>query len=314
VGIPYTVWQLNPLSLNDPIVSLVFSNLGQGLLRIKNAKEVEPDICASFAVSENADLWQVALPTKASFSNGNPLLASDIKRSFEFYQSEARKTLQNKNTEKENPAVPSRVISSLLNIAEIKIIESSAAYATQALEEKLEFKLKNSDLEFGLNVLTLPVLETKSGELFGSSYLTGTNVIAAGPYLLSSNRPREGVILSSSTTTGSTNGYSESIELRFFDDAQAALSALRVGAIDVIAIPTAKLIESAEKDPTLKVVTSPYQTLGLIYGEWQLPKSHWSDPQDQTDLLTTKSIIARKSLNFDAQALVRFNLAGSYLP
>lgn len=218
--------------------------------------------------------------------------------------------------ENEDPVIPTQLIRKLQNIREISVDRPETSYYFQdALQVNLKFALDQADPDFDVWVAPLGIINQKVARQFGRHFGKGTFFSGLGPYQIRENRPEQGVLLET------TNNFylpalprTAVIDFQYFPDAQSALSALRVGAVDIIALPTHGQLQALKEDPTLVAIKSPLVNLSQITGPWKLPKNFWSEGGNDSDRLLTSQIIVRKSLSLDNEALARFDLRGTFLP
>src|SRR5690606_30038366 len=131
--------------------------------------------------------------------------------------------------------------SQLANIAAITSQMRLVGEQRPIEEEVVVFELKTGDANFR-DALTLPLLDMRVVSLFEDQTLRGTNIAALGPFNLAANIPGQGYTLHS-VEHYFRAGFPQlkTIEVRQLVDAEQALSALRVGSVDIILTPTAKM-------------------------------------------------------------------------
>ena len=327
IAIPYRIEKINPLSLKDPVNRIILANLGASLTRISKFGEEVPGLAENVKYNSNANenastnhTWVVKIPSSVNFNNGEPLLAKDVKAALDYYKNEAEKLLsKSKNLPVDSHGTVTgfsmEVLNALANIESISVEEDTKRHwAAQPSSFELAIKLHKQDYAFGRILSTLPILNERINTQFGEHLGFGSQISFLGPYYLKENRANEGLTLEA------VNNYFEigrpktkRLEFRFFNDAEKALSALRVGAVDIIAFPTQNIIGEVNNDPTIIVTESPLRNLENVTGSWVMPKQYWSK-QTPGDRLLTRQIMVRRSLYLDKRALESFDLSGVYLP
>lgn len=300
VAIPYTIERIDPLTVDEPINYLIVRNLSVGLTRLGSGNSVDLDAAEAVNSADGGRQWVTVLKNDLRLTTGRLVTPADVGASFRFLQSLA---------ESREQAGASPSLSSLRVISAIDLRQLKSG------GQEIVFSLNEPAKDFLLGLAFLPLINSSAASAFDSEFGEGTNVSFIGPYILREHRPDRGFLLEKNPWFFRP-GYprADILEFEHYADAESALRALRVGAIDIIAVPTPEQIERAEEDSTLAVLPSPLANLASIFGPWRLVKKCWSHDGQTTDLLTTEKIIVRKSLHLDQSALIRFDLSGSFLP
>lgn len=322
VAIPVPVASIEPLGNSNPINELIVRNLASGLLR-RSADGWSFEAAAAYASSQGGLVHDFRLRSDLSFPSGKLVTVEVVRDSFEFFRARAAAELDKRSSARARlgERLPTgltgsqpdpAIFEALANIDEIQLIERPTYYFSGERYHALRFVLKEPDSGFAQSVAMLPIVDAEIARTFAEKFGSGTLFSALGPYQIRSNRPDEGVLLERGAEYFRP-GYPRSvlIEFRSFPDAVAAISALRVGAVDIIAFPTPKILEGAAADPTLEVVASP-----LVRSDrrWQLPQPFWSKPGDEQDQLVLDKLIIRKTLKTDDRFIESFDLSGVFLP
>lgn len=322
VGIPFTVSSVEPLGNNDPINELIIRSLTSGLLR-RTPDGWSLEAASSYNNAGDGLIQSFQIRDDLAFSSGKIVTAEAVKSSFEYFKNRATEMLDRRMTARASMAAKlsearaislplTSVLKGLANIKSIDLIERPTYYFSGQRYNAIRFTLSEADPNFSTTVATLPIIDAEIAAAFKEKFADGTLFSSLGPYQLRSNRPDEGALLER-TPDYFRPGYPRSplLEFKTFEDAAAALSALRVGAIDIIAIPTPKILEDAASDPTLEIMPSPIMKIG---SSWQLPGEFWSQAGAENDKLILDKIVLRKTLKIDPRFLQNFDLSGVFLP
>jgi hypothetical protein len=138
----------------------------------------------------------------------------------------------------------------------------------------------------------------------------GTLLPLLGPYTIRENRPDKGVLLEAVEEYFQPQiPQAKHIEFKIYSEAKAALSALRVGAVDIILGSTPELLEQAGSDPTLRILDSPLDDTN----EWHSKVRFWGGEEALTsNRFLTEKIIVRKTLKLDERFTSSFDLSGVF--
>ncbi|MCB0322666.1 MAG: hypothetical protein KDD69_03800 [Bdellovibrionales bacterium] len=296
VAVPYLPESIDPLAQNDPVNRIVLSNIAYGLTRNGRDETVELEAADALREMENGKRWQLRLRSDARYANLSPVLPTDVVDSFKLLKQLAGS----------RPGVPAT------GLAELTV---SLADTPAGQPQEIVFELPQADPYFLSTLANVPIVNAELMTRFGDRFGKGTNVAFLGPYQLREHRKNTSILLEA------VPGFyrpglprARFVDFRVFDTAAAALSALRTGAVDIIAIPTPALVAEAKDDTTLQILQSPLA--GPVEGggrAWGLPRPRWSDAGSDDELLT-HSIILRKTLRIDDSLLARFDLSGTFLP
>ena len=315
VAVPHPISEVSPLEPDSPLSWLVLANVGSRLTAISSDGKIKLDLAEELSVLDEGKTWTFSIPPASVFPNGRPLSAEALKSSFEFYRKEAAALSQQKS-ERERSSLRSLMINGINNIAAIEIEKVVSKYFSLAVKaKKISIKLNKADYEFDKVLALMPIVESDLAELAADDFGKGTHLHMLGPYQVLENKPDSGILL-----RGNPNflkrGFprSRSLEIRHFENAKAALKALRVGAVDIIALSTPELLKAVEEDPTLSAIPSPFLNIARVAGEMKMRTYYWSNPGDNNHRLMRDKIIVRKSLEIDQAALARFDLSGTFLP
>ena len=294
VGVPYVPSSENILSSDDFVASIIRSNIGYGLVRKDKEGNIELEIASSVDLSNQNRVYTFELKDNILFSNGDELSAKDVKNSFVFWMEKFKDKSKRLNDVVERVDV---------------VVAGRTYYKKQ--KNKVRFVLKNPESDFLELLSNFPILHSELMSSFGSMSGYGTMYSLLGPYQVRSSKDKEVVELERSRDFYRT-GYPRSgvVSFKVFEDAPSALSALRVGSVDIIALPSQELLDGIEQDDTLVSYDAP----ASILQSFKVPRAYWSDSSRQDDKFVTNKIIVRKSLKFDSRFFSNFDVSGTFLP
>ncbi|MCB0358310.1 MAG: hypothetical protein KDD44_01695 [Bdellovibrionales bacterium] len=299
VAIPYPVHTIDLSFSTDPVKRIIGANVASTLLRTSSADGTTLELLDGVDIRDGGKTIALTLKPGLTFANGSPVSGESFRDALEMLREKARG-----NTKRAFDAVRS-----------ITVVERQTYYQSDSSPQVVVLSL-DAPLDDPQQFLAgLPIVDVnvgaQAGELFGSGTLFG----AVAPFFVRENRPDQGMVLER-VESYYRPGYPRAavVDFKYFETAAEALSALRVGAVDIIALPTASQLESLEDDPTLQAVASP---LGRMLGgseSWKLVRPYWSDSSAEHDRLQTDKIIVRKTLKLDNRFAQNFDLTGVYLP
>ncbi len=304
VAIPYTPGAIDPLKLNEPVNRIILSNVSYGLSRLAEDGQCELEAAQSMSAEQGNAKWSIELEPEVRFPSQKLVLAGDLQASLEFLKKLSKNHKQG-----------SFLINKLGNISSISIYDKKNSYRSGEHQRLLIFDLIKPDPSFPLFLSVFPLVDTIVAKSFGPDFSIGTNVAFVGPFQVRENRSDRGVLLEKVQEfyrLGLPKAFL--IDFHYFSEAGEALKALRVGAVDIIAMPTPSQLEDIKDDPTLASLPSPLLNLAKITGPWDLAKTHWSNVNSELDVLVTDRVIVRKALRVDKAFLARFDLSGTFLP
>ncbi|GAA2087315.1 MULTISPECIES: ABC transporter substrate-binding protein [Brevibacterium] len=209
------------------IPQALMENVYESLVRIDQNGEVQPALADSWELSDDRLTYTFALDPDATFSNGDPVTAEDVKFSYE------------------------RVVSDEWTNAlgaKMDIIDSIETPDEHTVAITLE-RPSNSWL-FELASLVGAVFSPD-----GVDDLANT-AVGSGPYEVESfTRGQELVFAKRDDYAGSNPGDLETVTFRYFADAVAAANALKSGQVDVIGnLQAPELTEEFEADDATQVI------------------------------------------------------------
>ena len=306
VAIPYSISNLDPLLSKDPVVRMVLNNIGQGLSSPSTKTLGSLSLASSVDIRSDQKTWDFRLRPGLKFTNGETILPESVRKSV--------KTLQDRlSSESTNKQTNLRRL--LKNVKDVEVLRPKRKFYREQDEAIIRFSLREPDPKFLESIGLIPIFSSEMAQVFAESLFKNTHPTLIGPYYISKNKTREGLELRASDHFYKIGiPRSKRLEFRVFPDAESALRALRIGGVDIIAIPTPSQLESIQSDDTLIAEESPLLKLEASVGSWALLKPYWSKEGDSEDELITTQIIRRKSLEIGVEATERFDLSTTYLP
>jgi len=326
LAIPYSVEQIDPLITEEPLNQILVRNLGRGLLA-RGVGELTPEVADRVSVSSDGLVWILNIRSTAEYSDRTRVTPGSVREGFDLFVARAQglgdqKQARARLSEEYAPGaslsiskVDTGLVQSLSNIASIAELVPQSGYYSAPKNWSMRITLKSPDANFARLLAVLPVVNPEASRSFGVLIGTGTLFSAVAPYQIRENVPGSSILLERSAyfyRPGLVGA--QVIEFRVFEDAESALSALRVGAVDIIPLPTARQLAEIEKDPTLVAIDSPLLNDESVGDNWKLRKEHWSNLNDAEDRLSTKQIIVRKSLKLGSDTRRTFDLSETFLP
>lgn len=83
IGIDSDAVALDPLRVNDTLTMSILSNVYEPLVRMNNDSEIVPALAEKWDISDDGLVYTFTLRTDATFHNGDPITAEDVKYSLE---------------------------------------------------------------------------------------------------------------------------------------------------------------------------------------------------------------------------------------
>lgn len=83
IGIDSDAVALDPLRINDTLTMSILSNVYEPLVRMTNDGEIVPALAEKWEISDDGTVYTFTIRTDATFHNGDPITAEDVKYSLE---------------------------------------------------------------------------------------------------------------------------------------------------------------------------------------------------------------------------------------
>jgi peptide/nickel transport system substrate-binding protein len=245
-----------------------------------------PSLAESWTESPDGLRHEFVLRRGATFHNGDPVTAEDVKFSFERYRGAAAKLLRSKVTAVETPA-PDRV----------------------------RFVLKEPWPDF-LTFYATPA--TGAAWIVPKKYVTAVGddgfkkqPIGAGPYRFVSHQPGVEVVLEAYEKYWRKAPHVKRLVMKVVPEEPARLAMLKTGEADIAYLMTGPIAEEVKRTPSLRLMPSGGQWITAIcmldQGD---PKSPWHDARVR---LAASHAIDRKTIA-EADSLGASPPMGSLIP
>lgn len=296
VALPYVPEFSDLPKLHDPVSRIIFSNLSYGLTSIALNGESKLELASELNAINGGKIWKIKVRNDSSFPDGRELKLIDVQQTLEHVRQSS--------------------LNGTFKISSLKINNERDPYRMRGTAAgELIVELSEANPRFDRLLSTLPILNSETAKTAGDNFGKSTIFSAIGPYVLREARSETGFLLEGVPDFFDPH-RPQMPELLFqrYIGAKEALSALRVGAVDLIPLPTREQLKVAADDPTLQIIPSPLIQMAQVSGLWDLSHLYWSNPSDVSDSLNTDKVIVRKSLQLDSRVLGRFDLSGVYYP
>lgn len=214
---------------------ILIGNVYEGLVARNSKNEVVPAIAKSWDVSDNGLTYTFHLNKDMTFSNGDALTAEDVVWSLD------------------------ELIHKQYHDADmLKNVETVGASGDDTVV--LTLSKPYSEL--------LWALTGRAGLVFDkdATYVAKTQAVGSGPYTVESFTPNDSIVLKENTKYWGAKPKTPTIVIKYYADDNAAVNALKSGAVQVLAPITAQLAEPFEKDPTKYVVEAGEGTDKYVLG------------------------------------------------
>jgi len=248
---------------------LVLYALHDGMVKSMPGQVQAPSLAESWAVSEDGLVYDFVIRANASFHNGEPVTAEDVKFSFYRYQGSDHSLLKQR----------------------VEAIETPSP-------KHVRIKLKDAWPDF----LTFYAGATGAGWIVPAKYVTQVGEanfkkapVGAGPYKFVSFTPGTELVLEAFEGYWRGSPKVKRLVMKVIPDEATRLNALRRGEIDIaysIRGETAKILQD---QPGLSLKAAVVQGVFCVYfaDQWD-PRSPW---HDQRVRLAASLAIDRKTLN-----------------
>lgn len=235
--------QLDLTGATDPVARFVTAATSE-TLTVRSAAGSNFRLGLSDRLNVGADYrsWSFRINSAARFSNGQAITAEDAVYSIDrCAQKEAALALKSSARSQSGSLEREEWI-------DIQIETAPEAFVQSAI---LPVWLSNC-----------PIYHKASSQLFADHFGYGTNIVSSGPYYLKSFKNGRSFQLLRWRRDRRDALSSKELEIKGFDDVEAALLALRSGALDLLYLSAEQLagppsfsevVEKAEKDSTLTV-------------------------------------------------------------
>jgi peptide/nickel transport system substrate-binding protein len=226
VGAAQGIPQLNPVIRTFAWEEVLFPLLWNGLTKWTPAGGTAPDIATSWVGAKDSKTWTFKLRSGVNFSNGDPLTADDVVKTFHYYL-DPKTVSQEKNR--------------------IDMVKSVTAVDPATVL----FRLKTANALFPTAIINVKIVKTDDLANFSK------NPITTGPYKVAAFVPDSSVSLVRNDGYFGTKAKLDKIEIVKAADPTAATAALLSGDLDVMWGLPALQAKKVTDDPggSVKLVT-----------------------------------------------------------
>ena len=264
---------------------MVLYALHDAMVKPMPGKAMAPSLAESWSVTPDGLVYEFVLRKGARFHNGDPVLADDVKFSFERYRGASAKTLQDR-------------------VAAVEIPDPT----------RVRIRLRAPWPDF----MTFYASATGAGWIVPKKYLEKVGdegfkkaPIGAGPYKFVSFNPGVELVVEAFDQYWRKPPSVKRLVLRVIPDEATRLAALTRGEVDIAYVIRGALAQALRRTPGLTLKPVPIQTTFWVYfpDQWD-PKSPWHDRRVR---LAASQAINRQGYN-EAEVLGLLRLTGSIIP
>jgi peptide/nickel transport system substrate-binding protein len=198
-GIP----QLNPAAAGTAFEITLSTLLWDGLTKLDKTGEAAPDLATSWQASPDNKTWTFKLAPNLTFSNGQPITAKEIVKSYDYYL-DPKTTTQFKQ--------------------QISSIRSAKAVGTDQVE--LDLNVPNAELP--KLIADVKVLDTSNLKSINKT------PVVTGPFKVQSFIPDQKLVLVRNDNFHGTPASLDELDIVRASDATAAVTSLRSGDLDAL--------------------------------------------------------------------------------
>ena len=242
-GVLKVGWLTQPDTLNPfvtvliqsfDVLSLTYDTLGKYTPNMT----VAPWLASSWDVSPDGSVWTFHLVKNATWSDGVPLTAADVKFTYDY-------AIQNKI------GAASQYVQSIQSVTtpdNYTVVITRQAPLTAGFDQTLAYP--------GFPILPKHIWENISAD----NVLNYTNIpiVGSGPFIFQEWKSGEYLSLKANPNYWHGRPYVDQIVFQFFSSFDTMLAALRTGEIDLIPSDVPALSSaSLAGDPNIKLITSP---------------------------------------------------------
>lgn len=227
------------------IPQALMSNVYEGLVEIDQSGAIQPLLAQEWEVSDDGKTYTFTLQEGATFSNGSPFTAENVKFSLEYVQNDWTTSLKDK-----------------MNVVESVEVISDTEVAVHLSRPSQAWLFD---------------LATPVGAMFSPDGVDdlANAPVGTGPYEVTTWAPGEQLVLDTRDDYWGTAPGVEQVTLRYFADATATTNALQTGDVDAIYnLQAPELLSAFEEDDAFTVLE------GTSNGEVSLSLNNQAAPFD----------------------------------
>ncbi len=214
------------------------------LVRIDLKNELYPGLAQEWSVGEDGRTWTFKLYEGATWHDGQPLTAEDVKFTFEMIKGfEAFALLKDY----------------------VSLLESVEAPDPTTVVVTFEQPVANTDERFSsLYILPKHIWGEFADETAATEF-ENTELIGSGPFRLAEYKPGEFARLTAVKDHYSTVPKIDTVIYRVFGNGDAMVQALRTGEVDLIGVPSNTVVRSLQSESNIKVEVGNQRALSDIF-------------------------------------------------
>ena len=206
-----------------PIVQLLLTNVYEGLVKIDQNGEVQPQLAERWEVSDDKRTYTFTLREGVTFSDGSEFTSADVQDTIRRVQNDWTLSLADK----------------------MDIVESVEALSDT--EVKITLSRPSNAWLFDMGTSVGAMMPSEATDL-------ANQAIGTGPYTVTDVRPGDRVVLEARDDYWGDAPAIQTVNMRYFADAVATTNALRSGDVDLVYnIGTPDLIDSFASDDAYSV-------------------------------------------------------------
>jgi peptide/nickel transport system substrate-binding protein len=263
---------------------MVLYALHDALVKPMPGEPMAPSLAQSFSVSDDGLSYDFSLRVGATFHNGDPVTAADVKFSFDRYRGAAHKLMHERVTSVDTPD-----------------------------STHVRFRLKEPWPDF----LTYFTVVTGAGWIVPRAYVEKVGdpgfrktPVGAGPYRFVSFTPGTELVLEAFEQFWRKTPAIQRMVFRVIPDDATRLAALKHGEVDIAYQLRGELAHEVQRSPGLTLKPVAQGTLWLDFPEQWDANSPWHDPKVR---LAVSRAIDRDAIN-QALFLGGSHVTGSIIP
>jgi peptide/nickel transport system substrate-binding protein len=224
VGAAQGIPQLNPAIRTFAWEEVLFPLLWNGLSKVTESGEVEPDLADSWEAAADQKTWTFRLKPGVRFSDGTPVTAKTVVSAFEYY------------LDRDTPTQEAN------KLASVKRVVARG-------DDTVVFTLGEANALFPSAITSVKIIET------GSLRTIDKRPVGTGPYVVSEFLPDDSVTLKRNPDYFGEPGKLDTIRLVKTSDPTAAVNSLRSGDLNVLWSMPASDAAQFEGDSAVNLLT-----------------------------------------------------------
>lgn len=223
VGAAQGIGKLNPAESGTAWELVLFPLLYDGLVKIGESGELEPDLATTWSSSDDLTTWTFDLQPDVNFSNGKALTAQDVVDTFDYYM---------------EPDTPTQFKNNLAPITDVKASSDS----------EVTFELEGANGLFPTTIDSIKILDMESIDTINDA------PVVTGPYMVDSFVANDALSLVRNPEYFGEEEGPDTIELVTASDSSAAITGLQSGDLDSVWSVPLSQVSTLENNPDFGIV------------------------------------------------------------